>query len=193
MIKDTVSAFCNTASRAQMSKHESEAGFTLLEFMLALFIAGALGTLVLQLYPFVMRYMVTWEDRVTLENQVHLTVRRMALDAMQADQVVEMDPYTWALHRAGQPTITYHWAGDSLMRNEQRMLISSFRVVEASYQLVDLHTSYAPRPKDLGEEADPTKRLRITVSLKVASPRDTLALETTVLSLRVRPWQSLRP
>lgn len=170
-----------------------DAGFTLLEFMLALFITGVLAVLVLQTYPFVMRYMVSWEDRVTLENDAHLTLQRMALDVAQADQISETSPSAWIFYSEGRPAITYEWVGDSLMRNDVRMHKPDIRVLDATYRFSSLHTAYVPLAHQVTEGTSEWAPLQATVSLTLSSPRNTIVLETAILSQRQRSWQPLLP
>lgn len=171
----------------------SEEGFTLLELTLALFLTGVLTVVMLQIYPFVMRYSVLWQDRVALENQAHLTVQRMMQDAQQADQMHSVADTTWIFYKEGQPSITYQWSGDSLLRNNMRMHVLPVRVLQARYTFSSQLTAYAPRQQEVPDGEDPHKPLKITVALTLASAHDTLALQTAGMSRRNRPWLPLQP
>lgn len=170
-----------------------EEGFTLLELTLVLFLSGVLTVVMFQIYPFVMRYSVLWQDRVALENQIHLTVQRMMQDARQADQISSVADSTWIFYKEGQPSITYQWSGDSLLRNNKPMHVLPVRVLQARYTFSSQLTTYAPRREDVPDTEDPRKPLKITVALTLASAHDTLTLQAASMSRRNRPWSPLQP
>jgi hypothetical protein len=184
-----------------------EEGYTLVELSTGLVLTLLLGGLLYATYLFAARPVAAWRRAVTLENNLHLLVRRLAADLAYAEQLwaEAAAPWpgaapeapgdsagAWTLRYASGRTVRYAHVRGVLLRDGLRMHDAEVAVTAFHLQPSDTMTHHA-RLRAETPEAGTTRPLRVEIRLTVEGPGGGRTAETAVTLRPDRPWKPMAP
>ncbi|MDX1548406.1 MAG: prepilin-type N-terminal cleavage/methylation domain-containing protein [Rhodothermales bacterium] len=168
-----------------------EAGYTLVELVVALLLAGVLASVLFSAHLAMLRWVEPWRRGVALENDAHLITRRLAADLAHAEQFFDDGAGRWRLtYRSGR-SVAYRHEDGRLTRNGHPMHSAPVRITSVRFAPSKAETRYALRRRDTTLE-DERSLMQITLYIAATSNERTLAVTTTVALRQHRPWQPLR-
>ena len=170
--------------RLKQSGWEDDHGFTLVELIVAATVTGTVLLLGAGLYRSVERRVMGWRERVVLENNEHLVMRRLTDDLWRSQQLTAAPGMGWVLTRPGGDSVVYRLSEAQLYRNGERMHAAGLRVTELTLTPSHPQTRHAPLPAE-GE----SDTLLVRIRLAMTARRDTMSLESNVALRSRRPWQ----
>lgn len=171
-----------------------EAGFTVVEAMIALLLSSLVVGMGYASYTFLSRMVVQWNDRMEVENTVHRIARDVTRRAHRADEVrVEQAGWTFV---ADGHTTTYQYAEDLLRRNGRPAHDERIDVVAFSIEILEPQAARVadePESKPVlsqGEERPAVTGSQRHLRLRVtgATQTDTLTLRTAVYLRQPETW-----
>ncbi|MEZ4702014.1 MAG: prepilin-type N-terminal cleavage/methylation domain-containing protein [Rhodothermales bacterium] len=153
-----------------------DAGFTLVELLVAMTLAIVVTTLASSTYLFLARTVSVWQEGVHLENTLHATLTRLTEDLYETTDIDRLPDSTYALVRAAGDTIRYALRNRALYRNG--------RILTDSTLMAGVVFSVTAKP-----DAPAAFEFRLTLS----SRRRALASTVRIVQRHPDPWRSLRP
>lgn len=156
----------------------ADEGYTLLEISIVLFVLSLFGGGVMRGMGWAMYAHDRWEERVHLENTVHLIGRQLADDVQHAESLSTSDTLWIATHQHGVQH-AYRWHSGQLWRNEQQLLPEGLHVSHMTLELEGDRAAMqaALRGGDLGRHAPLSLA---TVYLRVVGRYDSLQVRTSI-------------
>ncbi len=100
---------------------KDDAGFTLVELLVAMALTLVAVTLAGSVYLFLSRAVSSWQDDVRLANAFHTTLTRVSDDLYDAVEVRNGPDSTLSITRADGPAIAYAWRDGALRRQDRIM------------------------------------------------------------------------
>lgn len=180
--------------RSSWARPFGEAGFTVVQAVIALLLSSLVVGLGYASYTFLSRMVVQWNDRVAVENTVHRIARDVTRRAHRAEEV-RVEQAGWTFVADGRTT-AYQHEEDLLRRNGRPAHDERIDVVAFSIEVLE---PQAPRSSD-ERESEPLMsegqdrravtgaqrhlRLRVTG----ATQTDTLTLRTAVYLRQPEMW-----
>jgi Tfp pilus assembly protein PilE len=180
---------------------EQQAGFTIVEAMIALLLTSLVVGLVYSSFRFFSRAMSRWERRMALENTVHTVVRDLTRVAYRAVEIRRAEGRWSFVGRRG--TTTYRHRATTLRRNGRAVNEPPVEVIGFSLALTQAGAAPGRTPSGragstaFGGGADPGKTAPVRPSgrylelhLRAATRADTLAIDTGVYLRQPEAWSA---
>ncbi|MEM6647921.1 MAG: prepilin-type N-terminal cleavage/methylation domain-containing protein [Bacteroidota bacterium] len=161
-----------------VTRGAADEGYTLLEISIVLFVLSLLGAGVMHGMAWAMHAHDRWEERIRVENTLHLIGRQIADDVQQAEGLTTSDTLWVAMH-PHEIRHTYRLRSGQLWRNERPLVPERLQVTSMK---VELEQGFAAvqtplRGKSLERDAGPPVA---SIHLRLVGRYDSLHVRTSV-------------
>lgn len=144
-----------------------EAGFTLIEVVVAMAVGFLVIGLAYAAYGEASRHVSRWQGRVAAENALHLALRRFSEDVRSSAGALSVSSRALTLSRGdSRPPVRYVWKGGRLLREGRPATPAGVRVTSAAFREDSTTGSTRPVPSSRGRPSGALSRPSRSSSLR---------------------------